>query len=64
MVLLLDAVLVDPPPAVAVAPVPLEILAPGEEVKDAVAAADVGVEADCAEENENKQQRADNTTKL
>lgn len=58
VLLLLDAVLVEPPPAVAVAPVPLEAAAPGEEDKDVVAAVEAAVEADCAAENGNKEQRA------
>lgn len=58
MVLLLDAVLVEPPPAVVFAPVPLEAAAPGEEDKDALAAVVTAVEADCAEETGNREQRA------
>lgn len=57
LLLLLEAVLVDPPLPVAVALVPPEMLAPGEEVKDVEAAVDDAVEADCAVENENKEQK-------
>lgn len=57
LLLLLDAVLVDPPLPVAVAPVPPEMVAPGEDVKDDEAAVDDAVEADCAVVNENKEHK-------
>lgn len=57
LLLLLDAVFVDPPLPVAFALVPLEMLAPGEEDKDVVAAVDAAVEADCAVVNESKEHK-------
>lgn len=60
VVVLLDAELVDDPPAVAVAPVPLELLAPGEEDTVVEASVDEVEAADCAVENETKLQRANN----
>lgn len=62
LLLLLDAVLVDPPLPVAVALVPPEMLAPGEEDKDVVAAVDDAVEADCAVVNESKEQKVTRKT--
>lgn len=64
---LLDAdVLVDPPPAVAVAPVPLEMVAPGEEDTTEVMSAvdDVEEAADWAEESDIRAQRATSNKKL
>lgn len=57
LLLLLEAVLVDPPLPLAVALVPLEMVAPGEEDKVVEANDDDAVEADCAVENENKEQK-------